>query len=100
MAELGSVVATFGDLLDAANFGPKKLRLTDQNAQQRNKCRLRWENFSSARFWSASHTLVAVYICLTLNLTSADVLGAILATRREKRSWWCQRRWARVKARG
>jgi hypothetical protein len=60
MAELGSVVATFADLLDAAKFGPKKLDLIDQNAQQRNKLRLAWENFSSARFWSASCTLLIV----------------------------------------
>jgi hypothetical protein len=53
MAELGSVVATFADLVDAANFGPKKLHLINQNTQQRNKCWLRWENFSTARFWSA-----------------------------------------------
>jgi hypothetical protein len=51
MAELGSVVVTFGDLLDAANFGAKKLRLVNQNVQQRNKWRLMWEDFSSARFW-------------------------------------------------
>jgi hypothetical protein len=51
MAELGSVVVTFADLLDAANFGAKKLHLVNQNAQQRSKWRLLWENISSARFW-------------------------------------------------
>jgi hypothetical protein len=51
MAELGSVVVSFGDLLDAANFGDKKLHIVNQNAQQRSKWRLLWEDFSSARFW-------------------------------------------------
>ena len=51
MAELGSVVVSFVDLLDAARFGAKKLRLTNQNVQQRNKWRLWWESVSSARFW-------------------------------------------------
>jgi hypothetical protein len=51
MAELGSVVVSFGDLLDAANFGDKKLHIVNQNAQQGSKWRLLWENFSSARFW-------------------------------------------------
>jgi hypothetical protein len=51
MVELGSVVVTFADLLDAANFGAKKLHLVNQNAQQRSKWRLLWETISSARFW-------------------------------------------------
>jgi hypothetical protein len=51
MAELGSAAVSFGDLLDAANFGAKKLHLANQNVQQRNKWRLMWEDFSSARFW-------------------------------------------------
>jgi hypothetical protein len=52
MAELGSVAVSFGDLLDAANFGaPKKLHLVNHNVQQRNTRRLMWEDFSSARFW-------------------------------------------------
>jgi hypothetical protein len=53
MAELGSVVVSFGDLLDAANFGAKRLHLVNQNAQQRSKWRLLWEDFSSARLWLA-----------------------------------------------
>jgi hypothetical protein len=51
MAELGSVVVTFADLLDAAKFGAKKLNLTNQNVQGNNKWSLLWEDFSSARFW-------------------------------------------------
>jgi hypothetical protein len=51
MAELGSVVTTFADLLDAANFGAKKLHLINQNVQEHNKWSLLWEDFSSARFW-------------------------------------------------
>jgi hypothetical protein len=51
MAELGSVVVSFGDLLDAANFGAKKLHLVNQNAQQRTKWSLHCEHFTSARFW-------------------------------------------------
>jgi hypothetical protein len=51
MAELGSVVVSFGDLLDAANFGAKRLHLVNHNVQQRNTRWLMWEDFSSARFW-------------------------------------------------
>jgi hypothetical protein len=62
MAELGSVVLTFGDLLDAANFGAKKLHIINQNAQQRSKWRLLWEDLSSARFWL--HTPLRQPICV------------------------------------
>jgi hypothetical protein len=45
------VVVSFGDLLDAANFGDKKLHLINHNVQQRNEKWLAWENFTIARFW-------------------------------------------------
>jgi hypothetical protein len=51
MAELGSVVVTFTDLLNAAEFGSKTLHLVNQNVQGRHKLRLCWESISSARFW-------------------------------------------------
>jgi hypothetical protein len=51
MAELGSVVVTFRELLDAADNGGMKLHLVNHNVQRRNKWRLRWEILSSARFW-------------------------------------------------
>jgi hypothetical protein len=51
MAELGSVVVTFSELLKAASTGGKKFLLVNQNMQRHSKWWLRWESFSSARFW-------------------------------------------------
>jgi hypothetical protein len=51
MAELGSVVVTFADLIDAANYGSKTLHIINQNAQHGSKSLVWWKGFDCARFW-------------------------------------------------
>jgi hypothetical protein len=50
MAELGSVVVTFADLIDTANYGSKTLHITNQNAQHVNKTLVWWRTFYCVHF--------------------------------------------------
>jgi hypothetical protein len=81
MAELGSAAVSFGDLLDAATFGAKKLHRTNQNVQQRNKWTLMWEDFSSARFWChPCNRHKKAFVVVTAELGRGESEGLIACT--------------------